>query len=187
MNKTEGAIQAIMHAQDFVANNPDQFHKIDIPAYIADYTTHFYNQEPQPFPIDEYEFDEALATYKTDTTNNWHIGQYLGYGIDFLNIIEIEQGLYFRYREYYAYKSAVQRNLTEAEIKQFLCTNDDYAQRTLPNHTEYNYPLFVYGYEIHGTLHFVANIPGYPGICGDGTTPQQAVENAYAILKQHLQ
>ena len=87
MNKTEGAIQAIMHAQNLVANNLDQFHNIDIPAYIADYTTHFYNQEPQPFPIDEYEFDEALATYQNSTANNWHIGQYLGYGIDFLNMV----------------------------------------------------------------------------------------------------
>ena len=187
MNKTQGAVQAIIDAHNLVKNNPAAFKKIDISAYIADCASHFYKDVHKSLSIDEYEFDKALMTYHNDPDPEWNIGQTINNDVEFLNIIKIDDHLYYRYRECQAYQTALQRDLTEEEIRQFICENDAYALRSLKEHIEFNYPLFVYAYQIKGNLRFIANIPGYHGICGEAASPQQAVDDAYAILRKSLQ
>lgn len=187
MTKKEQAIACIMRAHEYAKNNPDKFKDTDEASYIADDVCRYYDSEKNVLSLEEYQIDEEKNETSKYFDRGWDIAQLIYSDLYYPFVERIDDHLYYRYRECKAYQKAMQRDLTEEEIGQFLCSDCSYENRSLDaTHSEFNYPLIVFNYQMKDGFHFCASFPGYENICGHAKEPQDAVEIAYQNLAEEL-
>lgn len=183
------AVACIQKAHEYSKDQTSAFDHHDISAYIADSAMEAYREKnSEELSPEQFDVEEQAALTHTTALKQWHIGQVLDGSMQYLFAVKIDDGLYYRYRECKAYQLKCHRDLTEEEIQQFLCSNCDYKERALSStFTEFNYSVCVSAYQYLDSYAYVASFPGYPGICGQGQHPQEAVEKAYDNLSKAME